>query len=564
MPLTTPHHVLNLHFDNSNVAFQKIDEELAVLRESIRALQAFRNTFTPIYRLPPEILSRIFSFTQPGVKNHNRSTSLRWTRVTYVSQHWRNVAISTPSLWTHIDRFRPKDLVEMWLQRSKAAPLFVNLCPNSSEDEYAYLIKTSLFRIRELRMEVGAGTWNSFWSNLSSPAPLLACLEVSIPRTLPPLTISDSTFAGATPCLRRLELTGCSVDLNSHLFKDLTVLELHSPPQKILARDLLITIRKLPGLASLVLSDVLHKNAAPLSSNFDTITLPHLGKLSIKGGSFVEDLDFLSHLSFPTNTTLQLYSETQASTEGMAAALLNFMSVYNAARCQQSFPYLLNLSLDDWNTLELTIRAECTERAHNPALPVFVDLRIYGWLRASLQLSDTPETTALLSSLPLPFLASFSTSCNLDAKVWANGFGHLPNLKHISVARAPALNFLSAMVDDPTIAISAPLETKNMQAMRKGAKRSTGGGVQLSTPQVPIFPELETIELRRVVLPRNTTNLVNVLLARKSVGKGIKFFELRECLTVDGWTQDALLGCVDRVIWDRCISSYDGDEDNSD
>ncbi|TFK60896.1 hypothetical protein BDN72DRAFT_850189 [Pluteus cervinus] len=96
------HPILRQHFDTSDIAFAKIDHEVATLQESIRVLYAFRNTFTPVYRLPPEILARVFSFVQalPERAKHEigyyRGIFVRWLNVTRVSHHWRNIAIGSP------------------------------------------------------------------------------------------------------------------------------------------------------------------------------------------------------------------------------------------------------------------------------------------------------------------------------------------------------------------------------------------------------------------------------------------------------------------------------------
>ncbi|TFK65489.1 hypothetical protein BDN72DRAFT_773311, partial [Pluteus cervinus] len=121
------HPVLTQHFDTSDIAFTKIDKEIAALRETIRALHAFRNTFTAVYRLPPEILTRVFSFVQRIRADFysNTPTPLEWVNVTYVSQHWRNVAVGSPTLWSHISSAYPKCAAEEFLWRSKEAPLSI-------------------------------------------------------------------------------------------------------------------------------------------------------------------------------------------------------------------------------------------------------------------------------------------------------------------------------------------------------------------------------------------------------------------------------------------------------
>ncbi|TFK59293.1 hypothetical protein BDN72DRAFT_865271, partial [Pluteus cervinus] len=132
--MATIHPIFTQHFDTNDIALAKIDHEIAILRESIRVLHAFRNTFTPVYSLPPEILTRIFSFMEdvPSIPAERRALVRRrarpfvpfgWQIAIRVSQHWRNVALGSPSLWAHISSVYPKRITEELLKLSKAVPL---------------------------------------------------------------------------------------------------------------------------------------------------------------------------------------------------------------------------------------------------------------------------------------------------------------------------------------------------------------------------------------------------------------------------------------------------------
>ncbi|KAF8606168.1 hypothetical protein BDV93DRAFT_521019 [Ceratobasidium sp. AG-I] len=92
-----------------------------------------------INRLPPEILSRIFvtlvRASQYAVFVHDR----RYDEINYPVQlssicvHWRQVAISTPTLWSSIELLRSSDsfydpqYLDMFYERSANAPLSVRL-----------------------------------------------------------------------------------------------------------------------------------------------------------------------------------------------------------------------------------------------------------------------------------------------------------------------------------------------------------------------------------------------------------------------------------------------------
>ncbi|TFK66696.1 hypothetical protein BDN72DRAFT_131657 [Pluteus cervinus] len=524
------HPILTQHFDTSDIVL----EEVTGLRE---------NTFTPIYRLPPEILSRIFSFAQHVPKRqseeYRNSTYLKWLVVTGVSQHWRDVALESPGLWSHISMSYSTHVIEEWLRRSKAAPLSVITHEGPSSPQEAHLITTSLFRIRELELAVNTTLWNSLWSNLSSPAPLLESLRVTIPynlyRSRPFPIISDSTFAGMTPRLRRLELIGCSVDINSSILRNLTDLELSDLFQEIPATDILTAVRRLPGLTSLTLSHCVLSNNAPVSSNLGAISLPYLKSLVIRGRSFVRDLDILSHLSFPKSATLLFSSCTP--TQG-AAALSDFFGINHAARSQGSSPSLQsNVCLQLWpSVFMLQIYAECAEPAH---VTKFLDLELSGHWEHALEPSNNPQVTALFSSSPLSSITSFRTSCLLNVETWTNIFGSLPHLKHILAAGSRAVNLLSALVDD----IKGKIQSGDEDRQISSTSSQLMG-------YVPIFPRLEMIELEAMIFAKNLSPLFDTLRARKSAGMGIKTIEIRVCRNMNQRTYESLRDLVDDVVWD--------------
>ncbi|TFK68640.1 hypothetical protein BDN72DRAFT_736969, partial [Pluteus cervinus] len=77
-------------------ALNKIDAEITRLEGQIRSLRQLRNNFIPISRFPPEILSKVF------LHCHNQDQKSPTSRLTlsWVSRHWRNVALEYPALWT--------------------------------------------------------------------------------------------------------------------------------------------------------------------------------------------------------------------------------------------------------------------------------------------------------------------------------------------------------------------------------------------------------------------------------------------------------------------------------
>ncbi|KDQ07290.1 hypothetical protein BOTBODRAFT_38907 [Botryobasidium botryosum FD-172 SS1] len=93
----------------------------------ISILRTRRNQYNSTYRLPNEVLSLIFQFTERSSGNPLRPLRQRTPlNVAAVSRLWREVALNTPSLWTRIDVMAP-GLTRIFLDRSKEAPLHLEV-----------------------------------------------------------------------------------------------------------------------------------------------------------------------------------------------------------------------------------------------------------------------------------------------------------------------------------------------------------------------------------------------------------------------------------------------------
>ena len=125
----------------------------------------------PISSLPPELLSRIFCVLRDTFFDHpshwkdlSEIRPDRWMAILRVCNTWRDVAIHTPMLWTHIVlSFQPRDYmrVQEMLHRSKQCPLvlmanlFMPAQYNSDESimpSIYYDIKANLGRCRILNL----------------------------------------------------------------------------------------------------------------------------------------------------------------------------------------------------------------------------------------------------------------------------------------------------------------------------------------------------------------------------------------------------------------------------
>ncbi|KAF5371006.1 hypothetical protein D9615_009993 [Tricholomella constricta] len=135
-----------------------IDQEMQRLEDSIRVLKSRRNVLAPIARLPPEMLSKIFSFR--AAESAESLNPLEWIRVSHDSRHWRAVALDCPSLWGSLVFTRPKWSEEM-LKRSKMASLVVKADLTCITPRIFEAVRLALLhgpRIHELQLRAASAT----------------------------------------------------------------------------------------------------------------------------------------------------------------------------------------------------------------------------------------------------------------------------------------------------------------------------------------------------------------------------------------------------------------------
>ncbi|KAJ7269232.1 hypothetical protein C8J57DRAFT_1037595, partial [Mycena rebaudengoi] len=70
------------------------------LYERIALLKAKRNSIAPIFSLPPEVLVQVFSEVSEGQPLTGFFVPL--TKLMLVCQHWYNVILFGPALWSNI------------------------------------------------------------------------------------------------------------------------------------------------------------------------------------------------------------------------------------------------------------------------------------------------------------------------------------------------------------------------------------------------------------------------------------------------------------------------------
>lgn len=257
-----------------------IDEELAHLQavfiKQTRELRQRRNALTPIYRLPPELLSRIFfaTLTQNQEKKHRSRlnpaarihkgrrngvdnyefSSWPQTRkpdvlpLCHVSQYWRSVALSSPELWNHIQvdlRMKP-ELLDFMRTSARKLPLILDLDADNGVPPWSHfdsrLILSDILgagagQLKSLAFccdsgvisrDVLGGVMAPHWT--PAPAQQLESLEIIIDEEVEDFV--SKMFSMGTPNLRYLDVRGTALPWTSPLFESshLTHTTLHNIP----------------------------------------------------------------------------------------------------------------------------------------------------------------------------------------------------------------------------------------------------------------------------------------------------------------------------------------------
>ncbi|KAL1659858.1 hypothetical protein GGF50DRAFT_119493 [Schizophyllum commune] len=252
------------------------------------ALSQLVNDRAPISRLPNEILTTIVTYA--AIHDASSQIQRRTVRaLACVSQHWRDICLSTPALWAffRIDRRRlDPERLEAHLARSVNAPLRIELIlklpktsnitintkpPSHAHPDAVYpLLAPHSARIQTLHLETVHPTalfeWRATCLAHACSFPALHSLTVNpeyAPAIFEPFWVSDSDLPPnptqsplALPALRTLRLYSY-VTWPPALFTNLTALELHihAPMFRPGLSFLLDVFALSPGLERILLAD---------------------------------------------------------------------------------------------------------------------------------------------------------------------------------------------------------------------------------------------------------------------------------------------------------------------
>ncbi|KAJ7604988.1 hypothetical protein FB45DRAFT_1069706 [Roridomyces roridus] len=286
-----------------------LDSRLALLNDEITRLEALKAERTslaalrvqsqavlsPIRSLPPEILSEIFFWTIPlaDVLVQHRQLDLASWSVTQISARWREIAISTPSLWSQVvlsysrGVVWPIEAVETQMRRARSLRIY--FVPSRTVDaapqlEMFQLLAAQSSRWEELVLGVTRPLIPAI-AAIRDRVPLLSRLWLQWdddPADIDMDSVSVSCFSNA-PSLRQVcvaeELASPSVSLPVHQLTHYNLtgsIEMH--------------MRILPLATHLVKAHIICNTAV---HDVPRLTLPSLRQ------AFISPVEFLDYITVP-------------------------------------------------------------------------------------------------------------------------------------------------------------------------------------------------------------------------------------------------------------------------
>jgi len=496
-----------------------IDDKIREFEEAIQELKYRRNALAPISRLPPETLAKIFSLLPFPADDSENVPYLAWAHVTHVCHRWREISLSFPYLWSHIN-FSKLSLARFpqILARAKMSPLHfeakhISPLSKSRYNAFGGQLEAHISHTRHLTL---SGEFQTVLQRLVSPAPALVSLSLTkISSAYRPLwcTIPDSLFDRTTPMLTRLELISYSIGWKSPLLKGLQTLKIVTPSMQAMPtlKDWLAALDQMSQLKTLVLhgaNPAVSVNNPLLSEPQRTVTLPSLSHFDITASAKGCTLA-LTYLMLPALISLHMTSKSQ-SWDGDDVRLLIPYVAQNAHGPQDTA--LLQTILLNGQPMHATIVAWAVPDANVEVCNS--GTLIKALVSARLVLSATPDDgwrdgtetvifDVMLSHLPLNAISTLSALNNtrLSKEVWLS---HAPQLTMLKRAR---------------------LVPTAVGAFREMLEEGVPPNDQ------PRLPQLTKLILSKVSLtPLRTYHLREMLVKRKEHGVPLEALDLRTCI----------------------------------
>ena len=221
--------------------------------EVLRLVRSIKNSFAPISRIPPEVLSLIPDYycdrDGGGDEGDGDGMDRDLVALTHVCHGWRDTFASRSSLWTRLS-FTNVDKTRTYIQRSQSAPLKLYLEDHTVIDDAFELVIPHLGRLKSLA--INTEVFPSVLKHFRCHAPLLEYLDIYTSRPAGPI-LDRALFNGDLLSLRELHLYGVITDFPWKNFANLRVVDIRSSSHGYGTAGLLDFLESAPLLHTITL-----------------------------------------------------------------------------------------------------------------------------------------------------------------------------------------------------------------------------------------------------------------------------------------------------------------------
>lgn len=401
---------------------------------------------SPIDLLPPEILGEIFGLTITACMEAydlDRLSYVTWYNFTFVSRHWRLVAINTPDIWSTL-LFHSWGTVSLMLERSKMADLAINVNVYSIFPLVKRVINEHTSRIAAMSLMVGQMGFSNLLAGLDERPPSLRLREIRLYRTIG----NDQFFPNSILLPDRLQV------LEAHgfnfaweplqSFPCLTHLTIGSTDLRVSLADFITALRGMPALEFLHL-----RNSLPSEPPFAPVQPAHVTKLrqlhitSTQGPSQISY--FLPLITVPPTTNIRIRCVCNFRRRSIAVAEISAFtsSLHSLIRG-------MHLEDDDSDSCHyksiwvsptgdgLKIAASMTDLEKDWPIAMDFELTVCGY---------DPEDTIqeILPAFPQDKILSLRLEIGYRSEILLELSDSLPRLRHATLFRESMPNFIAVL-----------------------------------------------------------------------------------------------------------------------
>ncbi|KAG1831107.1 hypothetical protein EV424DRAFT_1534614 [Suillus variegatus] len=278
------------------VAYQDLTEVEARINQltgAVQELKETRNSLTPLFKLPVELVVVVLSLLVVG----DEPDAYSLVSCSQVCRRMRQICLEYPSLWRDAMNMSacPK-FMEMILQRSAPLPFSIAIdfaqwntedlqMPNCATN--LSLIVSALHRLNDFHIHASPSIVSALLSRFPHRAPALETLYLGVSRMMGDsdhvLQVPDTLMMLDAPLLRKLCLYGCIFSWDKFAFTNLVELRVVGFPDEVKPSltAVLSVLSNLPLLQTLVMREVLLKLDNIPEQHAEPVQLPCLQSLCI-------------------------------------------------------------------------------------------------------------------------------------------------------------------------------------------------------------------------------------------------------------------------------------------